>query len=458
MALWHNWFSKLKSAPPAEEPGAPGDDKLVKFLAQPLVLEESGPPRLLSQLLVAVSVLVAGSILFAAFTDITESAVVQGQLVPSGSINTVQHLEGGIVAEILVEDGQIVEPGQTLVRMDGAAAVSDLDQARAREAALALRAERLRAFVMDREPDFSIGSDYPDLVQDQEAILDLQLESKESQQKVLRSRIAQRQAELKTMREQEKALKQQVSIISEQAEMRRTLLKKGLVSRVIYLETERALSEAQGELAGVLGRMVETKAAIGEAQNSLLELNSKLRNEALSEMGEVTAELAQVRESADQLRDRAARLVVVSPARGIVKGMATRTVGAVIGPGETLMEVVPLDDVLVAEVRIAPKDIGHLRVGQSAKVKVTTFDLSRLGSIDGQLRHLSATTFEDERQEPYYKGTIELSQNYVGAIPGQNRLSPGMVVDADIVTGEKSLLDYLLRPLYRGLDGAFRER
>ena len=342
--------------------------------------------------------------------------------------------------------------------MDGATAVSEFEQARAREASLALRAERLRAFVMDREPDFTVGQDFPDLVKDQQAILDLQIESQDSQKKVLRSRITQRKAELKTMREQEKTLKKQVEIIDEQAHMRRRLLEKGLVSRVVALETERALTEAQGDLASVLGRMVETRAAIGEAQNSLLELNAKLRNEALGEMGKVTAELAQVRQSTSQLRDRTKRLVVISPSRGVVKGLATRTVGGVIGPGETLMEIVPLDDVLVAEVRIAPRDIGHLRVGQPARVKVTTFDLSRFGAIEGSLKHLSATTFQDQNKDPYYKGTIELSQNYVGTVPEQNRITAGMVVDADIITGEKTLLDYLLRPVYRGLQGAFHER
>ena len=175
-------------------------------------------------------------------------------------------------------------------------------------------------------------------------------------------------------------------------------------------------------------------------------------------MGSVTGELAQVRETIAKLQDRVRRLDITAPTRGIVKGLTTRTIGAVIGPGELIVEIVPLDDVLVAEVRISPRDIGHLRIGQSANVKVTTYDPARFGVVEGRLKRVSASTFKDEEGEPFYKGIIELSQAFVGSDPDRNPVLPGMVVDADIVTGSKSLMQYLLKPVYRGLDSAFRER
>ena len=449
---------KSREESPAQPASRRGEEALVKYLSQSLVLEEGGPPRALSHLLLIVSFLVGGLLVFAAFAEVSETAVVQGQLVPAGSVHMIQHLEGGILAEIPVEDGQTVERGELLARFDGTGALSELEQMRAREIGLALRAERLRAFVASREPDFSFADNYPDLVQDQVEILDLQNEARESQRQVFRSRIDQRKAELATMAKQRASLEKQVKIMEEQTTMRRGLFKKGLVSRVVYLETERALAQTNGELSGLLGRTTETQIAIGEANNNLLELEAKLRNESQTEMGAVTAELAQVRETIGKLEDTVRRLEVKSPARGVVKGLATRTIGGVMGPGQQLMEIVPLDDVIVAEVRISPRDIGHLREGQPAQVKVTTFDLARFGAIEGRLKYLSATTFEDEQKEPFYKGVIELSQNYVGSQPGRNAIQPGMVVDADIKTGSKSLLEYLLRPVYRGLDGAFRER
>ncbi len=494
-----NFLAKIKKA--SNSASAPNQDRLVRFLSQPLLLEEAGPPKVLVQLLGVVSLLVVGLIGFAALTEISESAVVQGQVKPAGSVNLVQHLEGGIVAEIHVEEGAIVERGDRLITLEGAAAQAELEQMRAREASLALRAERLRAFVLDRMPYFfpqeaptasapepasepepkdlepdirkqlidartderkarlaALGQAYPELAEDQSSILGLQIQARDSQRQVIQSRVEQRQAQLEALVEQKSSLKEQVAIIREQVGMRKKLLKKGLVSRVVYLETARALSKAQGELASLVGQEMQTRASLGEAQNSLLELNAKLRNEALDEMGSVTAELAQVREAIAKLQDRFKRLVIVAPTRGIVKGFTTRTLGAVIGPGQRVLEIVPLDDMLVAEVRISPRDVGHLRQGQLANVKFTTYDPARFGVVEGRLKRVSASTFEDERGEPYFKGIIELNQSYVGSDPARNPILPGMVVDADIVTGSKSLLQYLLKPVYRGLSNAFRER
>ncbi len=376
----------ISQAAPSPKSGAGRQDRLIKFLSQPLLLEESGPPKVLSQLLIVVTLLVGGLIGFAAFTNISETAVTQGQVMPAGSVNLVQHLEGGIVAEILVEDGQIVEMGGTLIRLKKDGPLAEFDQMRAREASLALRAERLRAFVLDRTPDFSAGGDYPDLLADQQAILELQIEARESQRRVIQSRIEQRQAQVEALAEQKQNLQEQTAILKEQLGMRGKLLKKGLVSRVVYLESQRSLSRTQGELASVVGRITETKAALGEARNSLLELDAKLRNEALDEMGAVTGELAQVREAIAKLKDRVQRLEVLAPIRGVVKGLKTRTIGAVIAPGEPIMEIVPVDDILVAEVRISPRDVGHLRSGQAAEVKVTTYDMARFGTVEADTR------------------------------------------------------------------------
>ena len=141
-----------------------------------------------------------------------------------------------------------------------------------------------------------------------------------------------------------------------------------------------------------------------------------------------------------------------------LEGLATRTVGSVAGAGEVLLEIVPIEDDMVAEIKIDPKDIGHLKLGQDAQVKITTYDVSRLGTLHGTLMHISASTFQNEQGEYFYKGTIALAQNHVGQNPKQNLILPGMVVDADINTGAKSLLRYLLRPVFRSLDTAFSER
>lgn len=432
--------------------------RLVKFLSRPLILEEAGPPRAMTHLLLICSLAVGGFIAWSTVTDIKETALVQGQIIPAGSVHTVQHLEGGIVQEILVENGQVVERGQPVLRLQETTATSELDRLRAKEVGLALRAERLRAFVLGEAPDFSSGGAFPSLRTDQQAILETQRRARESQRAVLLSRIEQRKAELRSLFEQRKSLKNQNDIISQQLEMRRDLLDKGLVSRIDFLESERALVESLGRLSALESDALGTREALNEAENALVELDASLGNDALDEMGEVSAELAQVREELRKLEDRVVRLDIVAPAKGVVKGLVIRTVGAVIGPADVLMEIVPFDDVLVAEVQVQPKDIGHLWVGQEAAVKVNTYDVSRFGTVAGTVQRISASTFQTEEGAPFYRAIITLSQNHVGSIPGRNLILPGMVVDADITTGNRSLFRYLLKPIYRSLDVAFSER
>ena len=435
-----------------------GRQRTLRFLSQPLQLEEAGPPRLLRQLLLTLSVLVCGFLVLAGITEVQETAVGDGQVMPAGSVHVVQHLEGGIVSDLRVAEGQLVEADDVLVLLERAAAEGELEQLRARQAALAVRAERLRAFVLDSNPDFAAGESFPALVRDQEAILEMQRRTRERQREVLLSRSDQRQAEIDALVEQRTSLETQVEIVEEEVAMRTELLEKGLVSRVIYLETKRNLSRARGDLAAVIGEQARAREARAEAQSSLAELEARLRNEALDEMGTVSAELAQVTELLAKLEDRVIRLDIKAPVRGRVKGLTTRTLGSVIAPGEVLMEIVPIDDVMVAEVRLSPRDVGHIRADQKAEISVSTYDTVRYGTISGTVTQVSASTFQDENGEPYYKATISLDKNHVGERPDRNLILPGMVVDARINTGGKTLLEYLLKPVYRSLDNAFDER
>lgn len=451
-------MAQSTASPAKRRPASPRNRRLVKFLSQPLILEEAGPPRALLQLTVIASLMVGGFIAWAAITELRETALAQGQVMPAGSVHVVQHLEGGIIADIHVDEGQVVEIGEPLFRLQEAAALAELDQLRVREAALSLQAERLRAFVLGYEPDFSRGRSYEDMVSDQRVILEMQVNARDSQRAVLLSRIDQRKAEIASLAKQRKSLESQVAIIREQLTIRRDLLAKGLMSRIQFLETERALSQALGDLSSLDGDAAGAKEALAEAQNSLMEMEASLGNEALGEMGQVSAELAQVREQLVKLEDRVDRLVITAPSRGIVKGLITQTIGAVIAPGDILLEIVPFEDEMVAEVQIHPRDVGHLRVGQEAQVKVTTYDTAKHGMVMGRLSRISASTFQDQDGQPFFKATIALDANFVGQDPTQNPVLPGMVVDANIRTGSKSLLRYLLKPVYRSLDVAFRER
>jgi HlyD family secretion protein/adhesin transport system membrane fusion protein len=196
---------------------------------------------------------------------------------------------------------------------------------------------------------------------------------------------------------------------------------------------------------------------LAEARHRLVEADMRLHKEALSEMGDVTAEMAQVHEAIARLEDRVQRLQVKAPLRGVVKGLRVTTPGSIVGPAEPILEIVPTGT-LVAETRISARDIGHVQIGQPVKVKITTFDFARYGAVRGTLIDISASTFADEQGVPFYKGTIWLDQQHAGSDPERNALIPGMTVQADIDIGGKTLLEYLLKPVYASIDTSFRER
>ena len=431
-----------------------------RYLAQSVVLEEAGSSNLIRAGMITVGLVIIAFIAWSYFTEVDEVSISFGEVVPSGKIQTIQHLEGGILSEILVTEGQIVEAGDPLVRLDPAAAFAEKNQMQARRAGLLLKAERLRAFGTGREPDFSIvGQEFATLIEDQETIYNVQTSSQESRREVLVNQIEQTRTELDVLDvNREELLRKHQKIVMDELKIREKLFKKGLTSKVVYLELQREANQSRGDVNRIVQEKLKALEAHEEAKNRLTQDVAKTKEEALSEMGTVTAELAQVREAIAKLEDRVKRLEVIAPVRGIVKGLQSTTVGGVLAPGATVTEIVPLDKELIVETKIATKDVGHMRIGQPVTVKITSFDFARFGGITGELSAISATTFLNEQQEPYYKGQVALDRSYVGYDPESNQIMPGMTVQADVTTGKKTLLQYLLKPVYSSVNEAFRER
>ena len=450
-------ISDRKGARPDKRPR--WSPKYTRHLGQPAVLEEVGPPGLLRTGLLLLAVLVFGFVGWAAVTRLTESTRAIGFVTPTGSVMSVQHLEGGIVSEILVRDGALIEPGTVLVRLDPTAAVADLKEKQVRLAALEVQAERLRAFAESRRPNFdAIDPAYRALVSDQLVILDLQEKARREQRRVLELRIKQRRAERAIRMTDYKTLSSRIKIVSQMLAMREKLLRKGLVSRFLYLGTKQEYNTVVGDRRKNRADIARADQAIAEAEGQLAQVDAELRNDAVTQMGLVSAELAQLRQTVTRLHDRVRRLDIKSPVRGVVKGLTVNTVGAVIPTGGVIAEIVPVDGELIVEAQFLPSDVGHLEIGQTASVKVQTFDFARYGAVEGVLERLSATTFKENDGTIYFKGIIRLSKSYVGDNPIENLILPGMTVDIDVNTGERTLLRYLLRPVYESMDRALAER
>lgn len=334
-----------------------------------------------------------------------------------------------------------------------------LEEAQVRAAPLEIRHKRLLAFAEGRTPDFSnLPPRYAALADGERAILKQQNDAFLQEASVLQSQARQRDSELSVLNSQLRKLNDRIRILGAQKNLRQKLAAKGLVSKLVYLQTLEQYQTAVGEMEEVQGRIASAGNAIEEAENKILQLRSQRRNEALEESGRVAGDLAGVRESIRRLHDRVERLDIRAPVHGIVKGLATNTVGGVVTPGGLVTEIVPIDEELVVEARISPVDIGHISVGQKATVKITTFDFARFGSIEGTVSKISASTFKDRESEVYYKAEVTLSKKHVGPDPAKNRILPGMVSEIDINTGQRTVLRYLLRPIYQSLDVALSER
>ena len=431
---------------------------LAKKLALPLMLEENGPPRFYQHLMIVGGVFLALAIFWSAVTEIKELARANGEVTPAGQVQLVQHLEGGIVAELLVSEGEIVDAGQPMVRLQPIAAEGDLGQLTARQTAARLKIERLSAYIEARLMDPALAEINPDLFDDEASHLQSALTAAERQRDGFLARIEQRQYEITSLSEQKLSLKEQVQLMAEQVNLREGLVEKGLVSRIVFLETKRSLEQTRVQLISTAGSLASAREALLEEQAGLEELDATLINDALEARTAASTELSETDSAIRKLSDRVVRLTVSAPVRGIVQNLVAQAIGEIIEPGGLVAQVVPIDDELVAEVRVLPVDIGHIQIGHPAQVKITTYDPARFGAIDGEVRRISASTFRDEQDEPYYKVIIALAKPHVGLGAVHHAVLPGMVVNAEIITGSKSLVRYLLKPVFRSLDIAFTER
>ncbi len=426
------------------------DNLTPRTLTQSITLEEAMLPSLFKFSVVLIGALLVVFITWASFTHVEETASSAGQVVPSDYIQSVQHLDGGIVKQILIRDGDLVEKNAPLFRLDATNANADLGQMHARQQALKSQAARLRNFV-------SADTNQEPLTADENAILASMIDARASQQQVLQDQIAQKKKELTALKSTRAALEKNVVIIQKESGMLRDMAHKGYSSELTALGSERELNQIKGQLGEVISQQNRAQDAINEAKSRLYSLSADLKQEAMKNLGVVDAELAEINKSLAKVEGAADRTVITAPVRGIVKGLAVHTIGAVIEPGKTLVEIVPVEKDLEVEAMISPNDIGHIKDGQSVKIKVSAYDFSRYGNVTGILKTISASTFQTEKDQSYYKARIKLDRNYVGNDPQRNLVLPGMTVQANIITGDKTILQYLLKPLHVAVDGAFHE-
>lgn len=430
-----------------------------RFLVQAMRLEEWGYSRIISLSIYFSLFMIVTVITWAWATEVNEVAATRGKVIPSGLIHSVQHLEGGIVNEVNVRNGDRVRKGDLLLKFAPPAIQSKLDQIRVRKAALSLQAERLQAIIDHRKPDFGeVGKDYPSLAEKQETVYHAQVARQQGELKVADARISQRETEVVQKQNQVASFNNEIRLLRDQVKIRQELRNKNVVSKSDLLKAQSKLAETESERRSAADGIQVAKKALEEARQEKQKLTAKFVEEAEEEAGEVSSQIAEVDQTLIRLRDQANRLDLLSPVDGVVQGMQASGVGSVVEPGKTIMQIVPVEDDLIVEARISPRDIGYIRIGQFADVKVDSYESTRFGSVRGQVDQLSPSTYFDEKGNPYYRAEITLEQAHLGRDPRQLLIIPGMTVQADIKTGSKTILDYLLRPISRGFNQAFQER
>lgn len=430
-----------------------------RLLSETIHIEEELIPPFVKPVLLFVGVLVIGFFAWATFTTMKEVARAPGEVIPSGQIKVVQHLDGGIVTEIAVDERKLVQQGQVLLRIDGTQALADLRQIEARRDSLRLRMERIKSFVSGDKPDFTaLGINQPILISNQKQIYYTQLATRDSTLSILSTQISQKKQRIQQLESALIAARQQEALTGELSLMREDLASRRLINRTVLIETRRAQVTASGEVARLTAEIALVKQELGEVNSRYLDTQNQSRRDALNELGGAGSELAEVEETLQRLQARVDRLEIKSPSQGYVQDLKVQTVGQVIQPGALLMQIVPDNGVLEAEVRIAPKDIGFVKAGQDVSLRVTSFDYSRFGVARGKLMRVSASSVVGTDNKPYYKGLVVMPNPYVGNVPGRNLLQAGMSVEAEILTGEKTLLAYLIKPLIDVVSLSFHER
>lgn len=378
--------------------------------------------------LITIIILLGIGLIWAYFASIETLSVGMGKVIPSSQIKIIQSLDGGIVKEILVRDGEIVKENQVLMKLDDTRYKAEFSAGYAKYLALLAMVSRLRAEAQDQKT-----ITFPEEVKKYPALVNLETRLFDTRKKGLEEELS--------------LLQKSYDLAEKQVNMYSSLLPKGYVSQLEYY---RSLQNA-----------TDAKTKIAEKQNAYLE---KVKAELTDNEGQ----LSTIKEQLLSLRDKMVRTTLYSPVYGIVKQVHVVTVGGVVTPGMNIMEIVPLDDKLLVEARIKPSDIAFIKMGQPATVKITAYDFSIYGGLPGRVEYISADTVTEEPKgvaqktgkeaESYYLVNVRTDRNYLGNDKHKLLIMPGMVATVHIKTGKKTVLQYLLKPLIKAKEEALRER
>ncbi|OLQ95555.1 hemolysin secretion protein D [Vibrio ponticus] len=418
------------------------------------------------------------AIAWASWAEIDKVTVGQGKVVPSSQVQVIQNLEGGLVKEILVQEGELVEKGQQLLLIDDTRFRSDFREREQQVANLTANVIQLSASLASVKinEDFNnkdwqksveiaydklfypedFQQDRPRLVSRQKAEYRQDLNELRNQISLIDQQVKQKQQDLVEIQARVRNLRESYSFARKELDITRPLAEEGVVPRIELLKLQRQVNDTRREMTSSELKVPVLRSAIQEAMLSRIDAAQKFRSAQQEKLNDAQDRLSAMTESTVGLQDRVNRTVVVSPVTGTVKTLNINTVGGVIQPGMDIVEIVPSEDTLLVEAKIAPQDIAFLRPELAAIVKFSAYDFTKYGGLEGTLEHISADTTTDEEGNSFYLvrvRTNETSLNKDESLP----IIPGMTATVDIITGKRTVMDYLLKPILSARTNALKE-
>ena len=397
---------------------------------------------------------------WAYITSLDEVTRGEGRVIPSSKIQVIQNLEGGILADVLVTEGQTVEKGQVLLKIDDTRFSSSVRETELKYYELLARSARLKAesdgvdFIVPEE----VIKASPALAENERSLYLSRQRELKSAIEVLEQQQIQRKQELIERRAKQSQLATGYELSNKELKMSEPLVDVGVISEVEILRLKRTVNQLYSEMDANRLAIPRAQSALNEAQQKVIEQTIQFKTDAASQFSEVNAELKRTKETIVSAKDRVTRTQVRAPLKGTIKQLKINTVGGIIQPGMDLLEIVPIEDNLLIEAKIRPADIAFLHPGQEAMVKLTAYDFSIYGGLPAKLERISADTIKDDKDESFYLIYLRTDQNYIVHKNVKLNIIPGMTTTVDILTGKKTVLDYLLKPILKAKNEALRER
>jgi len=399
-------------------------------------------------------------IIWAAFSEVDERVRGTGQVMPSSDVQVVQSLEGGILSELLVTEGDVVKKGQILLRMADVQFASEGKGIEAQRAELVAKQSRLKAeasgqaFVMPAD----ITKNFPDIAANEEKLYRSRQEELSTALNIIQDEVHEADANLSEVKSSISRLSRSKALLQHQADINTKLVAQKAIPEIESLKTDRELNETSGNLASAYDSQRSLEAKLSAARKKEEEKRGAFKSQALGDLNEVESKLSGINANLTSVADKEKRTELRSPVDGIVQKVHVKTVGGVIQPAQKLVEIVPTADNLMIRARIAPADVAFLRPGQDVKVKITAYDPQIYGSLDGKLERIGANTVEDNQGNAFFEIDVQTDKNYLGTQENPLRISSGMVSETEVIVGKRTILTYLLKPVLRTKDRAFTEK